>query len=224
MGRPRKVAKGVGERIASLVPSGGKLNEFAEQLGVSTTSFGAYVRGETDPPHSFYTRIHEKTGVDLNWLVTGETGPQSVAMPDAVAIPRFEIQASAGSGLQPASEDVAEFMYMARDWLSRFVPPSAKLGMIEARGDSMEPTIRDGEGLIIRFDIDQPMVENGGIFVINLNGAVMIKRLQVRHDKSVAIKSDNEFYDDEKLSADEANEILHVIAKVVFNIAPPRSQ
>lgn len=184
---------------------------------------GNYLRGDRQPSFDFLLRMAEK-GVDLNWLVAGEGRPGApVSASESVAIPRYTVRASAGDGLEAISEEVADYFLVAREWIARYCPPGARLGLIEAQGDSMEPTIRSGDGLIVRFDLDRADIGRGGLFIINLHGAILVKRISRRLDGTVVVSSDNPFYPTETLTPDAADELLHIQAKVLLNIAPPRS-
>ena len=46
MGRKRKAAPGLGERLESLVPEGQTIATFAAALGISDRTIGTYFRGE----------------------------------------------------------------------------------------------------------------------------------------------------------------------------------
>jgi len=46
--------------------------QFAQLLGVRPSTYGAYERGERDPPASFLASLRRKTSVDLNWLCCGD--------------------------------------------------------------------------------------------------------------------------------------------------------
>ena len=217
--------KALRSRLEQAIENVGGVPHFAEISGLKRNTVYGWLKGPTEPRASDLIRISEFAKVDLGWLLSGtqEGSKGPVVSDDRVSIPRYEIRASAGDGLVPLSEDVADHMVFARDWISRHIPARAKLGMIESEGDSMEPTIRSGDGLIIRFDIETSDVDKGGIFVINLNGAVQVKRLQRTFEGNVLVLSDNTNYREQQLTPDQADQFLNVIAKVVFNIAPPRT-
>lgn len=70
MGRPKKIAPGVGERLASLYP-GEHRKVFAEHLGIPDGTLGNYERGDRLPDWKFLVKLREIKGVDINWLLTG---------------------------------------------------------------------------------------------------------------------------------------------------------
>lgn len=222
MGRPRKIATGIGDRLESVVPEGLSLADFSSELGVSDRTLGNYIRGDREPSYDFLVRLKEKTGVDLNWLLAGDGGRAVARSGDAVGIPRYSAQPSAGDGTVALSQDIDDYFTVSRDWLSRYAPANARIGMLEARGDSMLPTIADGDVLIVSFDIDRQDVANGGVFVITYEGNLFVKRLQIMIDGTVQIMSDNKLYDTEKVSREMADEHMQVHAQVIWSGGPLR--
>lgn len=226
MGRPSKTAPGIGERINKLVPKGVNRIDFAKEIGVSSTSFGAYIRGETEPPHSFYVRISEKLDIDLNWLITGSKLHRGENLPaiqeNQIALPLFSIQASAGDGASELTQEVADYMVVSEGWLTKIAPTGTQLGVLEARGDSMLPVIEDGDQMIISFDISQRDVANGGIFIVSYGGNLFVKRLEILLDGSIKIISENPSYDPQIVTRETADELMNVHAKVIWIGGKPR--
>lgn len=54
----------------------------------------------------------------------------------------------------------------------------------------MEPTIRDGDVLLVDTSIDS--IRDNGIYVVVFNGFVLVKRIHVRRDGGVRLISDNQ--------------------------------
>lgn len=140
------------------------------------------------------------------------------------SIPYYEVQVSAGGGALVQSQDAEDAFVVGRDWLSKYLPPNARCGIVEARGDSMEPTIRDGDILLLNFDVSRAHVDAGGVFVITVDDALLVKRLQVMLDGSVMVISDNDLYQAEKVSREVADERMVVHAQVVWVGGPIRKR
>lgn len=229
MARARQTAPGVGERIQSLVGKDQTLEKFADEIGVSSRTLGNYLRGEREPSYDFLRRLRTACGADINWLITGEgTAERAPSVrgeaPNPVSIPRYAIQASAGDGAVVLSQEIEDFFTVSPDWLARYLPKGAKAGIIEARGDSMEPTIADGDILLLDFSISSSVVNDGGVFVISVDGALLVKRLQVTVDGHILIRSDNDLYEQEKVTREFADERIKVHAKVVWAGGPIRKR
>lgn len=224
MGRPRKIGPGIASRIAELIPEGETQAEFAKRLGFPETTVSNYTRGDRIPTADFLSRLREIAGADMNWIVSGEKpagNPVAVGR-NEVAIARYSVHASAGNGAVVLAEEVADWFRVGRDWLERYVPRGARTGVIEARGDSMEPTISDGDILLLNFDVDRQDVANGGVFVITIDGNLFVKRLQIMLDGSIMIRSDNERYEPERVDREYADEKMLVHARVVWSGGPLR--
>ena len=144
-----------------------------------------------------------------------------------VVVPRYEVRASAGRGALVISEDVSEHFAVGRDWLRRMLPswapPNAVVGFLEGGGDSMEPTIRDGDLIMIVQDPEWWVVERGGIFVFTLDhDRLMLKRLQVLMNGDLSIISDNPAYANETIPMSEVQARVIVHGMVFFSGGRPR--
>ncbi len=126
-------------------------------------------------------------------------------------IPRYDVNASAGSGAVALTEIVSEEMAFRRDWLKEIgvSPQSAKL--LSATGDSMEPLIPDGALMLIDSSIRE--VRNGCIYVIVKDGDLLVKRVHRKIDGSISLISENPRYDPEVISADFLDK-LHIVGRV----------
>ena len=105
------------------------------------------------------------------------------------------------------TEDTVGFLAFQASWLAKkgINPDCARV--LTAKGDSMEPTIRDGDVLLVDTSIDSLI--NHGIYVLVYAGLVLVKRVTKRMDGSVLIRSDNrEAYDDEIVAADATHDLI----------------
>lgn len=90
------------------------------------------------------------------------------------------------------------------------------LHIINAIGNSMEPTFKEGELLMINpFENENMYIKDGGIYVISCNSSVLVKR--INHNPisgKVTLISDNKEYDDIPIEKDEF-ELCKIIGRVV---------
>lgn len=93
------------------------------------------------------------------------------------------------------------------------------LALIEATGDSMEPTIRDGELLLV--DTDATGIQSGRIYVIAVDDSILVKRIVQRVDGSLLIKSDNPAYEPEVMRPG-TNEPARIVGQVIWQGGPVR--
>ncbi|WP_245412338.1 S24 family peptidase [Notoacmeibacter ruber] len=116
---------------------------------------------------------------------------QDIEKDALVLVPTMEARASAGGGLIPETQDDAVAGYIAFEAAflrSMGINPSfARL--LDIEGDSMRPTLADGDKVVIDTSIDE--VKADALYAVVYGDAVMVKRLQIQRDGSVLLKSDN---------------------------------
>ena len=220
-GRPRKPKTDLAKRLISARESAGKsIDETAEFCGVSAGALANYERGDNVPDAEFLRNFVQLTGVDSWVLISGEhAGAQNTA--DVVQVPRFNVRAAAGAGALTLTENVSSYFAVERDWLRRSLPrwagPNAVVGILEGSGDSMEPTIRNGDLIMAVQDPPQEAVDHGGIFLVLHHGQLRIKRLHIdMRSGDISLISDNTRYPVEVVARDRLEFELQVLAQVFF--------
>jgi phage repressor protein C with HTH and peptisase S24 domain len=134
-------------------------------------------------------------------------------------IPRIQGEASAGVARNggPAVQrmvDLAGDMAFTPEWLERQIGPNTgHLVSITINGDSMAPTILDGETVVI--DAQDRSVTVSGIYVIAPHGRYQLKRIHLRLDGSLKVMSDNPAYEPELLMSNQVDG-LHVVGRMVW--------
>ncbi|MCR5698452.1 MAG: XRE family transcriptional regulator [Treponemataceae bacterium] len=124
---------------------------------------------------------------------------------DVMLIPVMEQTFSAGHGQYvPDSDEVVEYISVPKD-LRKY---GGKFAASKVRGDSMEPTIFDGD--IIICDLSG-YDGTDGIYAILYKGSGFVKRLQ-RTSEGVKIISDNHHY--ESMFENSESDDFRVIGKV----------
>jgi repressor LexA len=86
----------------------------------------------------------------------------------------------------------------------------AAASMIRVRGDSMERTLSDGDEILVDGDRRMPGPRDG-LFVLRLDGALMVKRLRMA-GAQVEVISDNPRYETRLCEADA----VAVVGRVVW--------
>lgn len=223
MARPAKIEEGVGSRLAKIrEPLNRK--EFAEELGVPDSTLGNYERGDRWPDWTFLDILREKKQINLNWLFTGSgeiytDGSSSdgtdITIHDVVRLPRFDARASAGNGIIAVDQMPAGEVAFARNFLRNLGANPDYCYILEARGDSMWPTIPDGALLIV--DASKTEVDDGRIYHFNVMDKVLVKRARWSMDGKLYLTSDNPAagFPPEVFTADRVHE-LNVGGRVMF--------
>jgi phage repressor protein C with HTH and peptisase S24 domain len=128
---------------------------------------------------------------------------------DWVEVPRLALDASAGPGALAGEEQaIGSFRFAAR-WLRAQGLDPARLSAIAVAGDSMEPTLRDGDEILVDRGA-RPLRD--GIHVVRVGEALMVKRLDTARPGRIALLSDNPAYRPVELAPDQ----LEVIGRVVW--------
>ena len=125
-----------------------------------------------------------------------------------VSAPRYEVLAAAGTGATVDSEVIKGHLGFTKKWLRDQQLMADKLAVIEVRGDSMEPTLHDGD--IVLLDMREPELRDGEIYTLRRSDELLVKRLR-RQGSNWLIFSDNTAYPVETLDEEVA-----VVGRVVW--------
>ena len=131
-----------------------------------------------------------------------------------VPVPRLDIGASAGAGAFAGEEVPRSHLGFDEKWLRQLSRgPASRLSMISVNGDSMAPTLSDGDDILVD-QSDAGEALRDGIYVLRLEELLMVKRIALSPARGrVTIKSDNPAYpswDDVDLGE------IHIIGRVVW--------
>lgn len=214
----------ISERLRELVPDR-QQSESARRCGIATRTFASYLEG-TMPTVPKLVQIANGLGVNLLWLATG-SGPkyrgdnpqvseqlsQELETPGFTLIPRLDVEASAGAGALAHSEEPIDFLAFQESWLTarNINPRFARV--LTAKGDSMEPTIRDGDMLLIDTSINN--IKDNTIYVIVYGEILLVKRVHSRLNGTIQLISDNSLYPVEDVTAGELNQ-LQIAGRVMW--------
>jgi phage repressor protein C with HTH and peptisase S24 domain len=209
-------------------------DRLARAVGVSPSAFRKWLRGEAEPSRERLVALADATSVSIAWLAKGE-GPE----PQFHDVPRAERSAALGSPsevgldargyvLLPKRSEAAaagaatpapptlrsEFIAFSHDWIRDTFSLGPEDLLLEAAvGESMQPTIRDNDLLLI--DMTDRKLREFGIYVLEFRGERLVKRVQRKLDGSLLLISDNAIYEPERIPPERAHEVT-VIGRVVW--------
>lgn len=135
-------------------------------------------------------------GIDEQLLGGPEEGPPPAGPGPAsmVLVPRLDLGASAGAGSLDQSERPAGHLAFEEKWLRALGARPAGLSMIRVEGDSMAPTLSDGDDILVDRDDGTARLRDG-VYVLRLDGALMVKRLAMGPVRGrLSVRSDNPAY------------------------------
>jgi phage repressor protein C with HTH and peptisase S24 domain len=224
------------ERLHRILAHWPSADRLAREMGVSPSACRKWLKGEAEPSRERLVALARTTGVGVAWLADGE-GPEPVLEPPPggrrrpaagdnpepidrsqfVLLPRHAEAAAAGSSTPPAPLGSA-FMALRHDWVQTNLGVDPTRLLLEtALGESMTPTIRDGSMLLI--DTTDQTFGNFGIYVLEINGERLVKRVQRKHDGSLVLISDNNTYQPDTVDKAAADEVT-VVGRVVWAGGP----
>lgn len=215
------------ERLQLAIKERGKSQQWlANCIGVSQQSIGKILKGDTLNP-KYILEIAKALDVQVEWLKNGEGekpdfatfSENLIAYEEETTNLRVEvldIYASAGNGsfvmgdLTSYTQAVEfENAYFAQV----FQRASAKgLSIINVDGDSMEPTIGNGDLLFV--DTTKSAYQGDGVYVFSYGENLYVKRLQFAGDVLLVI-SDNPLYKEWSITAENEHK-FQIHGKVEF--------
>lgn len=149
--------------------------------------------------------------------VAGPNENGSPSKKDYALIPQYTARASAGNGYHNDHVELKDGLVFKRDWLARLSLKEDACCVIYAEGSSMEPTISDGDVLLI--DRSSTLPRNGKVYaMLRPDGSTSIKRLVQSFAGDWIIRSDNPdktLYPDEPVSMEDLQQI-EIIGRSVW--------
>ncbi|MCA3365669.1 MAG: helix-turn-helix transcriptional regulator [Roseomonas sp.] len=220
------------ERLRDAIKLVGSARDAARLSGLPYGTLQNYIQGG-ELKLSNAASLARATGVRLEWLAnglgpmladqSGEVATISAAAtpPGHVLLPLLEARAAAGNHGGLRSDHLVDFIAFSESFLKQTLRRSPQnLALLTASGDSMDPTIRDGDLLLV--DTSARRIEGSFIYVLAIGGGLLVKRIHLRRDGSVILKSDNPKYDAEEVPAVETP-TLEVLGQVIWQGGPVRS-
>jgi len=143
-------------------------------------------------------------------------GPAQVEATPAGLVPvkRVLVRASAGPGALPEGEREVPYFGFDERWLRALTGSHADdLSIIRVEGDSMAPTLNDGDDILVdKAGCNEALRD--GIYVLRLEDSLLVKRLAIHPlGRRVTVQSDNPAYPD---WPDCGLEDVHCIGRVIW--------
>lgn len=215
--------------------------EFASISGVGFSTYQKYEMGLSLPGAEAMAGF-AKIKINTNWLLTGQgpmmqdednapfSGQYSLSGEKAaymaqeappctphgfVLVPRYDVAASMGNGAVIHSEQVVDHLAFREEWVRTELGANPKnLLLISAIGDSMEPDLRAGDLLLV--DRSYTTVNHDAVYAFSTNGELRVKRMQLKIDGTLVVRSANAQYEPEHLTPQQA-EHLRIVGRVVWS-------
>lgn len=216
----------------------GSASAFARTCGVSESVVRKWRDGLSEPSRLYLERIVRHAGVSVEWLVTGEgpmesddTSPKEISFGAQVSRHRVSEPPRPGyaalpprkeglpvAGAAPSVEEgaVGDALVFNEDWLRFELGARPRdLCLLRVAGDSMAPTLRAGDMILIDRRVTRP--DREGIYLLHMDGMLLARRLQALPGGRVKVSSDNPAVDAfQARLADIGSGKLSVFGRVVW--------
>ena len=131
---------------------------------------------------------------------TGPVEPIVLAGSDFAQVPVHKATLAAGGGADNHTEELAGYLAYRRSWLKRVGVAASAAVLARATGESMAPTIHDGDMLLIdRAKADPPAARRSAkdtrpspiYAILDVDTGARVKRLELAAPGTLALLSDN---------------------------------
>ena len=167
-------------------------------------------------PEQLRLRLARLTGADQSLFLDPDLRalrPESLS-PD-IAVPLHEVRAAAGGGsFAQGTDETRAGLSFPPDLLRRITAaPTASLKLLSVSGDSMSPSLEDGD--LVMIDMSRQTPSPPGIFILDDGVGLVAKRVDAIPNTSpplLRLSSDNPSYSNYQRRIDE----VHIIGRVVW--------
>lgn len=198
----------------SLRESGMKPIDVARKLGMNKSGVARWFTHKV--PEKHLPVLADMFNVDLEWLATGKKlgrVTDSNSGDKQVEISVLDIDLSAGGGSTTPEFIMKKDNHTYREgFLKRLGLKAKDLRIVFVKGESMLPTIDDGDKVLV--DTSKQRIIDMKIYAIVVGGDLKIKRLKRLFDGSIEIISDNQAHGTETITP-EMHDYLYIIGQVV---------
>ena len=206
--------------------------DLAKKLRVSTMAIGDLINNKTKKPRNIL-ELAEILGVDAKWLQSGEGElPEiSTALSPSELIDTqhdgrhkhridyLDVRAAAGlTGFENSDyPEIVSSLFLSDEGLLQIIGRKSAAGIkiVNVPTDSMEPTIRKSDWVLLDTNIDY--YNGDGIYAFAIDDALFIKRIQKLVGGGYRLHSDNKDYDPQDIT-DEICQTAKFIGRFIKTI------
>ena len=179
-----------------------KINIFADTLGVSS-EYLLGIKISNNDLLDIYNKLDSKRQSKVYDFASRQLGEQNGIKEEKVVYLVRGRQSAAGSMIHV--DDVDAEMGV----LPSSIVPNGANELVKITGDSMEPVIKKGSEVYLRY---QPTVEDGEVAIVRVEDEGVTCKYLYRDGKNVILKSENPKYEDLIVDAEKVS----VIGKVLL--------
>ncbi|HIE3015317.1 TPA: XRE family transcriptional regulator [Klebsiella pneumoniae] len=211
------------------------IRQFAIDCGISYGAMHKYFTGTTQPTLDNLVILSRTAGVGIEWLATGHNSSglersellaepvtrgildvhgNDVDLEEFVFVPRYNVAAAAGYGAWNDDETPMFTVSFRRYWIVNHLKADpTKLSVISVVGDSMEGVLNDKDIILVNHGDKEP---REGIYVLRLDGQLIVKRVQRLPGAELFVTSTNPAYKPFTINLNNIPSDFDVVGKVVW--------
>ena len=211
------------DRLKTLITEqfSGSQKEFSKAVGKNPAQISHWLNGVRAIGDGVAAQIETALDLPRGWMDGKESrgdvylADTAEPRPGFIRIGLMNKPAAAGSSEDDQTElEPLKMIDVSEDWArKKFGNAIKKIRLFWAKGDSMEPTISDGDLLFV--NVSKNYYDGEGIYVISSNmGGFRVKRLEVLLTGELSVISDNPKYKPQ-IIGEENQDIVRIDGSVV---------
>jgi phage repressor protein C with HTH and peptisase S24 domain len=212
------------QKLAQLIRQEGSQSGVARKIDTDPSYLSQIMssKGRRNVGEALARRIEERFNKKPGWMDSDpDSHPYLEVMEnmgdpldDFVMIPHYNAAASMGPGeTQPDEDQINGHLAFKSVWLKKRRLNPRYLTVIDAVGDSMHPTISNGDVLLV--DLRQKEPIDNRIFVLRMEDQLYAKRLQTRPNHIINIHSDNPLSPPFEVNMDSSDGVA-IVGRVIW--------
>ncbi|MCF8064421.1 MAG: helix-turn-helix domain-containing protein [Desulfarculaceae bacterium] len=214
--------KGFVDRLRVIAEPLGGPYALIKKAGFSPGATHKWLSGNSEPGLYKIVAVAKVAGVRLEWLATGQ-GPMRDGGKDdssigtgTISIPCYDLQTLTGhSEVKGALSAPPKHFAFQSAWLRDKTRLNHEdLLLVKVVGDAMVPTLNQGD--VVLANRAKAHVPDDGLYVLLMDGTMLVKRLRKRPGRKVQVISDNEAYGSFDLDLADPPEDMTIIGRVVW--------
>ncbi len=183
------------------------IDEVANVLGIHRNTLYRIEKGESEPVVSAIWRMAYLFGVSAAYLLGEEdrtnqgksdgVPPSGKAVKDGsyIYVPHFDVRAHPGMTLSAGVSCVREMHPFTREFIrQRLDIAHMDMALVDVPDQAMQPLLNEGDTVLIDTLFAQQerlVVLSEGVYALDMNGALLIRRLQWLPGKMLRVSSEN---------------------------------
>lgn len=199
--------------------------ELGSKIGIDATAVSRYEKGKgaKDIPYQLKQKLTNVFSIEeITYIEIGKNDKSDQKSDSSdiqynenkmISAPIMSVKASAGSGREQ-HEVITTGELLIDRMLFKVLPNLKNIRAIEVEGDSMYPTLKEGDYVIIEENMN---FTGDGIYVLHYDGVLLVKRLQADID-GIEILSDNQSYGKRKYDPNDDQRLFHIAGKVILRM------